>query len=93
MLSQTGAADDDERFEGKWKAKTDFHDARVDLIVEVTGKTMKFVIGGDLMGESNATLSHYDGFVIPTFTDLEVGESWVALTLVGAESKHIAAFG
>ena len=92
-LSLTSAAADYERFAGKWKAKTDFQGAEVDINVEVTGKTMKFDIGGDVVGKATATLSKHDGFRILTFTDLEVGESWEALTPVDAESKHIYTFG
>lgn len=82
-----------DRFKGKWKAKTDFQGSETEITIDFDGASVKFDIGGFIVGQAKAVVSEHDGFKFLSFKDLEAGESFDSLNPVDTELKNVYSFG
>ena len=93
VMAHVAVADEIDRFKGKWKGKSDFQGSEVEMTLEFDGKSLKFDMGGFIVGKAKVTLASNGGFRTLSFTDIEAGESYDSLNAVDADSKHVYTFG
>jgi hypothetical protein len=92
LINVVGAAEID-RFDGKWKSKTEFQGTEVDITLIFKGKSVKFELGEFIVGTAEVTLSEHGGFKMLSLTDVQAGESYDSLNPVDADSKHVYSLG
>jgi hypothetical protein len=92
LINVVGAAEID-RFDGKWKSKTEFQGTEVDITLIFKGKSVKFELGEFIVGTAEVTLSEHGGVKMLSLTDVQAGESYDSLNPVDADSKHVYSLG